>query len=96
MSSRKELLDYGVDWSEWAHVDGDGKLIINLQEDCEPIIEGAKRLSELEPGKEFRHVAVIPRFVLDRSFREQWDAADWKRWANDRDNRLFRTWPGRL
>ena len=96
MSNRKLLLDAGPAWYESAHTDGEGNLTIELREDCEPIIEGAKILSDMEPSKEFRHVAFIPRFVLDRSFREQWGPDDWKRWANDRDNRAFRTWPGRL
>ena len=72
--------------------------LVKTFEDCEPIIERAKMLSELEPGKDFRHVAVIPQHVLDKAAREGWfnDRAKWKEWANEPDNRAFRTWPGRI
>lgn len=73
-------------------------LLIKTLEDCESILERAKVLSELTPGKDFRHVAIIPRHVLDQSMREGWfnDRERWKRWANNPDNRGFRTWPGQL
>ena len=100
MSSRQQLLDIADDgtWYELAHTDDDGNLMIELRENCEPIIEGAKILSDMTPGKEFRHAAVIPKFVMDRAYREGWanDPKAWKRWANDADNRMFRTWPGYL
>ena len=98
MSSRRQLLEATDDWLEVAHTDDDGNLTIQEIEDCEPIIEGAKRLSDETPGKEFRHAAVIPKHVLNQAYREGWfnDPEAWKRWANDADNKLFRTWPGTL
>ncbi len=73
-------------------------LILEEIDDVEPILKEAKRLSELTPSKEFRHAAVIPDFVLRKAFREGWynDPKAWKDWANDPDNKLFRTWPGQL
>ena len=73
-------------------------LILEEIDDVEPILKEAKRLSELEPGKEFRHAAVIPEFVVRKAFREGWfnDSKAWKDWANDPDNALFRTWHGEL
>ena len=102
--SRRMLLDhYGIGFgtmTEIVHVDSEnpGDLIIEELEDVEPIIEMAKRLSEQTPGREMRHAAFIPAFVFNRAYRQGWlhDASAWKRWANDPNNRAFRTWPGRL
>lgn len=100
MSSRDILLSAVGNFREVAVFDESRPqdLLIKTFEDCEPIIERAKMLSELEPGKDFRHVAVIPKHVLDQAAREGWfnDKAKWKAWANDANNRAFRTWPGRL
>ena len=100
MSSRKQLLSANGTFREVQIIDHERPhdLLIKTFEDCEPIIERAKMLSEMEPGKEFRHAAIIPKHVLDMSFREGWfnDKDKWKQWANDPDNRAFRTWPGRL
>ena len=100
MSNRHLLLNGFGTFREVAIFDEDRPkdLLIKTFEDCEPIIERAKMLSELEPGKDFRHVAVIPQHVLDKAAREGWfnDRSKWKQWANDPDNRAFRTWPGQI
>ena len=97
MSANKRLLDWSQNRKEVFHWDQhEGKMIIEAQEDCEPLIKVAKDMSELQPSKEWRHSAVIPQFVLDQSMREKWEPKDWKRWANDSHNKMFRTWPGRL
>lgn len=77
----------------------DGKVVVNELEDCEPVLEAAKRLGDLEPAKEpFRHAAYIPRHVLNRAYREGWfnDEEAWKKWANDPNNKHLRTWKGRM
>ena len=76
----------------------DGKVVMYKWEDCEPIIEAAKRMSEETPGKDFRHAAFIPDWVYDKAFREGWhnDPKAWKKWANSREAKPFRTWPGKL
>jgi hypothetical protein len=43
-----------------------------------------------------RHAAIIPQFVLDQALREDWGKDDWRKWANNHDNRVFRTWKGKL
>ncbi len=102
MSNRKRLLGSYGGLHHIVHsvdnVNNGQDLIIESLQDCEPIIERAKMLSALEPGKEFRHAAVVPPIVLERAFKEGWynDEKAWKRWANDPDNRAFRTWPGNL
>ncbi len=84
---------------EIAHLDAaDGVLAIETREDCAPIAAAARTIAERPPGRDFRHAAFVPSHVLDRAFREGWfhDAAAWKRWANDAENRAFRSWGGRL
>jgi len=75
-----------------------GQVVVHELEDCEPYLEQARRLSELQPGKDFRHAAVVPHFIYAKAYREGWanDRKAWKRWANDPANRMFRTWPGKL
>ena len=94
MSSSKTL----VNWSkEYFHYDQhDDSLTIETREDVEPLIKVAHDMSSLQPSKEWRHSAIIPKFVLDQSLRENWERKDWKKWANNHDNKPFRTWPGNL
>ncbi len=100
MGNRELLLSNFGGFKEIAVFDDsrpDDLLIKTLQE-AEPYIQRAKMLSELNPGKEFRHAMVIPPGVLDQAAREGWfnDKARWKKFANDPDNAYLRTWPGRL
>ena len=53
-------------------------------------------MSDLQPSKDWKLSAVIPQFVLDQSLRENWSKKDWKKWANNHDNKAFRVWKGRL
>lgn len=100
MSTKKLLLNSFGGFHEVAYFDEErpDDLLIKTFQDCEPIIERAKMLSEMTPGKEFRHAAIIPQQVLDQAYREGWfqDKERWKKWANSPDNKAFRTWPGRL
>lgn len=100
MNNRKRLLSAFGDFKQIVHVDQEnpGDLIIESIQDCEPIIEAAKILSEQTPGDTFRHAAFIPQFMWNQAVQEGWlhDKAKWKRVLNDPDNRAFRTWPGRL
>ena len=95
--SSKKLLDSSHNRTETFHWDQhENKFTIEANEDCEPLIKLAKNLSDMQPSKEWRHSAVIPQFVLDKSMRERWGPKDWKRWATDSHNKMFRTWPGKL
>lgn len=100
MSNRKELVSAWGKYREYLEVDSDNpnKWIHHIVQDCEPIVERAKMLSELEPGKDFRHVMVVPQFILNQAYREGWfnDKAKWKQVINDPDNAAFRTWKGRV
>lgn len=73
-------------------------LLIKTYSDPEPFKAHASVLADRVPGKDFRHVAVIPPEVLDKAAREGWlnDRPAWKKWANDGANVHLRTWKGRI
>lgn len=99
--SDKVLLSSYNGIQEYQHVDQSrpGDLIIETVQDCEPIIQRAKELSEQTPGKEWRHVACIPMYFIDQAVKAGVPPNDrtyWHRWLNDPNNKAFRTWPGRI
>ena len=100
MTTRLKVLSAFGGFTETMHVDDTrpGQLLISTSEECAPLVEHAKVLADLPPGKDYRHAAVIPMHVMDKAFREGWfnDRKAWKKWANDPSNRAFRTWPGNL
>ena len=99
MSKRVLLESFGLK-RKYRHIDPSqpGKIILEDEFEVEPYLQQAKMLSEQTPGKEIRHAAVIPPHVLRQAFQEGWynDQKAWRKWANDPDNKLFRTWPGHL
>jgi hypothetical protein len=101
MSARKRLLERFDDGRlHLLHHDPEHptRVIVEEVEDCAPIVAAAKCAADAPPGKELRHAAYIPHFVMAKAAREGWlnDPKAWKRWANDPDNQCFRTWKGRL
>jgi hypothetical protein len=76
----------------------DDKIIYHTKQDIQPVIEHCKALSENKPGKDFRHVAEVPMVIYQKAMREGWvkDKAKWKKWLNDPDNKVFRTWQGKV
>ncbi len=96
----KKTIEERSGFRQIQHVDPSNPddLIVESQYAVDPYIEEAKRLSDQTPDKEIRHAAVIPQWVLEKAMREGWfnDPKKWKEWANDPDNKIFRTWPGQL
>lgn len=82
------------------HASDDGRVTIETQIDCTDIIEQNKALANDGPSLgrgEWNKVASIPMalyFDLKKQFGN--DQERWRKWLNDRDNRLFRTRLGRL
>ena len=76
----------------------DDKTIYHTAQNVRPVIEHARALRELKPGKNFRHAAEIPQVIWNKALREGWhnDPKAWKKWLNDPDNKPFRVWPGRI
>lgn len=76
----------------------DEKNIYHSSQNVQPILDNVKNLSYDTQGKELKHVAEVPMVIYQQAMREGWvhDKAKWKRWLNDPDNKLFRTWPGKV
>lgn len=100
MSSEKILVANYNGLQEYQHIDPmkPGNLILETVQDCTPILEYAKELREGPVGKEFRHVACVPMYFIDKAAKDGWlhDRDKWHAWLNDPDNKFFRTWPGRI
>ena len=54
------------------------------------MVKDAHDMSSLQPNKDLRHTAIIPKFVLDQSFRDSWIPKDWNECANDHANKQFK------
>ena len=76
----------------------DNKHIYHTTQDVKPVIEAVKNYSELQPGKEFRHVAEIPMVIYQQTLREGSvkDKQHLKKWLNVPDNKMFRVWKGKI
>lgn len=71
---------------------GAGEHVVEIVEDCAPIIQQARDLGDTggRVHEAMRLEAIIPAHIHRRSLIERWDETDWRRWANDPDNRDFR------
>lgn len=96
----KRLIDSYLGLTEYQHIDPmkPDDLIIETIQDCASILEDAKQWRDVTPGKEWRHAACVPNYFIDKAAKEGWlhDEAKWHAWLNDPDNKMFRTWPGRV
>lgn len=74
------------------HDQGDGSAVVELVEDCAPIVQQVRDLGETggRVHEAMRLEAIIPAHIMRRSYLEHWDDDDWRRWANDPDQRAFR------
>ena len=69
-------------------------LIVERVQDCQHIIDKVQILQDEVPDKEFRLIAYLPEWIMDKAFREGWmnDKAAWRAWVNNPDNRKFRVY----
>ena len=67
-------------------------------QDVSKTLKYVKDLGDNSPGKDLRHVAEVPLIVYQRACREGWanDMKQWRKWLNKSDNKVFRTWQGKL
>ena len=96
--ARRTLIDHKSGYTH-EFVTEDDKVIYHTQQDVQPTLEYVKNLSDtLKPGKDLRHVAEVPMVIYQRAMREGWakDQKAWKKWLNNPDNKLFRTWKGKV
>ncbi len=79
-------------------VDEDDKLIAVSKQDVSKTIGYVKQLSEGPVGKDLRHVAEVPMIIYEKAVQEGWvnDENAWKKWLNNPDNKIFRTWQGKV
>jgi hypothetical protein len=81
------------------HTHADGSVTLANTADYEEVIRQNAAERDQITGKEtFRKVATVPVHEVERAMREGWfhDDKAWERWLNDRDNRDFRVWEGRV
>lgn len=85
------------------HEDADGETVIETFQDVECVVEEAKAkynsFDERSPWKgELHQVAEIPMTILIELQRKgiMEDQKAFRKWLNDRDNRVFRTRPGKV
>ncbi len=90
---------------ELFHYDTDtGGFSIERRQDVSPILEVNKALFNDAPLRfgEWSHIASIPAVIMEQLAKDGimttggklLDPVRFRRWLNDRDNRLFRTRPG--
>jgi|TARA_Y100000114_G_scaffold63939_1_gene58576 hypothetical protein len=97
--ARRTIIDTKTNFiSEFATEDD--KFVYHTQQNVAPVLDHVKKIKELNPvpGKEMRHCAEIPMVIYEKMVREGWaqDKAKMKRWLNDPENKMFRTWQGKV
>jgi len=84
--AKKGILDINPDEARavLAHKE-DGVWRVESRQDCDHIVRAAQILADQPPGKDFRHIGVIPKTVLDQAFNEGWfhDKAKWRKWLKE-------------
>ena len=95
--AKRTIIDYKKGYKHEFATEDD-KVIYHTTQNVAPVIEHCKALSEMRPGKDFRHVAEVPMVVYQKACREGWakDTKKWREWLNHSDNKVFRTWKGRI
>mgnify|MGYP005995709547 CR=1 FL=1 len=86
--------------TKYWHVKGNGEYVVETQQDVSAITEANKRQYNEASGKygEMNKVASIPISVYYELKRKGIadDPKAFKKWLNDRDNKVFRTRAGTL
>jgi len=95
--ARRTIIDHKTGFTNEFATE-DNKVVYHTTQDIAPVIEHCKALSENKPGKDLRHVAEVPLVVYQKACREGWanDMKQWRKWLNHSDNKVFRTWQGKL
>lgn len=76
----------------------DEKSIVQTTQDVKQVIDHAQFLGDQKAGKDFRHIAEVPMVIYEKAILEGWanDTDKWKKWLNDNDNKVFRSWKGKV
>jgi hypothetical protein len=96
--AKRTVIDHKTGFTNEFITEG-GKDIFHTTQDVSPVIEHCKNIAEnVKPGKDIRHVAEVPLVIYQKACREGWanDMGAWRKWLNKSDNKVFRTWQGKL
>ena len=76
----------------------DDKTVALSTQNIDKTLKYVDHLRDMPVGKNMRHVAEIPLVIWEKAVQEGWskDQNAWKKWLNDPDNKVFRTWQGKL
>lgn len=99
MSLKRTITDHKTGLTS-EFITEDDQLIYQTKQDINPVVDHVKFLRDntTKHGKDMRHVAEVPMVLWQKAVREGWqkDEAKWKKWLNDPDNEIFRTWKGKV
>ena len=99
MATKRTITDHKTGYKS-EFITEDDKVVYHTTQDVAPVIDHVKKLRDntLKPGKDMRHIAEVPMVIWQKALREGWskDRAKWKKWLNDPDNKVFRTWQGKV
>lgn len=74
-----------------------GRLVINCQQDIEPVLDSVERDRAIMAHDGVNKLlARIPVSIFERSIHEQWDEGDWRKWLNSSEAAPFRVWKGNV
>lgn len=96
--AKRTVIDHKTGFTNEFITEG-GKDIFHTTQDVSPVIEHCKNIAKnVKPGKDIRHVAEVPLVIYQKACREGWanDMGAWRKWLNKSDNKVFRTWQGKL
>jgi hypothetical protein len=76
----------------------DDKTVALSTQNIDKTLKYVDHLRDMPVGKNMRHVAEVPLVIWEKAVQEGWskDQNAWKKWLNDPDNKVFRTWQGKL
>ncbi|MAL86562.1 MAG: hypothetical protein CMI23_09450 [Opitutae bacterium] len=76
----------------------DDKTVALSTQNIDKTLKYVDHLKDMPVGKNMRHVAEVPLVIWEKAVQEGWskDQNAWKKWLNDPDNKVFRTWQGKL
>ncbi len=76
----------------------DDKTVSLSTQNIDKTLKYVDHLKDMPVGKNMRHVAEVPLVIWEKAVQEGWskDQNAWKKWLNDPDNKVFRTWQGKL
>ena len=100
MSLKKTVTDHTTGYKS-EFITEDDKFIYHTTQDVNPVIDHVKKLRDntIKPGKRICDTSLKFQWLFIKKQSEKgWDRdrAAWKKWLNNPDNNVFRTWQGKV